>query len=973
MADDARVAGAAAARRHTAMTPAQFARVEQLFDAACRLPQGERGAFVARQTRDDVEVLDAVRALLAEDERAAASVDVLARKVAATPDDARLKQGLIAKLAAAANEHFVSAPDGPAAHAASSDPAAGRVEGPGTRIGPYKLLQQIGEGGFGVVFMAEQDKPVARKVALKIIKLGMDTRQVVARFEQERQALAMMDHPHRARVLDAGATDTGRPYFVMDLVKGSPIVEYCDKNSLTIDDRLELFAQVCSAVQHAHGKGIIHRDIKPSNILVGTQDGKAQTKVIDFGIAKATSSKLTDKTLFTEHQQVIGTLQYMSPEQAEGSLDIDTRTDVYSLGILLYELLTGSTPFDKKTLQNAMYGEIQRIIREVEPPRPSTRLSESQEALASIAAHRRIEPKRLGLLLRGELDWIVMKALEKDRKRRYETANGLAMDIRRYLDGEAVVAAPPSASYRLRKFVQRNRGRVFAAGIVAATLVLGVIGTTIGMLRASEAARKASLAAESEAKAKIAAQANEQKAIAEARRAEAARTRAETISDFVTTALRASDAVNTGGAQDMTILAAMDNAITDIASGRFKEDPETEAGLKNTIATILRNNGRLDEAHALAVQALELYQQLHQGDHPDVAASLNDVGRAVEALGRRAEAEPLMLKSLEMYQRLFQGDNKHIAALLNNVADVRENLGRAAEAEPLMVQALAMHQRLLQGDHGSLAMCLDNLAGVRASLGRFTEAEPLYVAALEMRQRLYQGDHPDLAVGLNNLAFVRVQLRRREEAEPLMVQALAMRRRLYQGDHPVVAEALTNLAFLRNDLGRTEEAEPLITEALAMNRRLFPGDHPNTAHSLFTLSSVRIAMGQPAEAEPVCRESIEMHQRMFQGDHVGVAISLANLARASHALRKDAQARQSFDAAIAMLRRLPEGAAPLLDILGRSAAARLDTEDAVGALPELEEVVAMAEKRLGPASPRLKAYRETLARCKAALEARKGK
>ncbi len=304
-------------------------------------------------------------------------------------------------------------------------------ERPGTRIGPYKLLQIIGEGGFGSVFMAEQEKPVVRKVALKIIKLGMDTRQVVARFEQERQALAMMDHPNIAKVLDAGATELGRPYFVMELCKGDPINEYCDKNNLSITDRLELFAQVCAAVQHAHTKSIIHRDIKPSNILVSTQDGRPHAKVIDFGIAKATASKLTEKTLFTEHRALIGTPEYMSPEQAEGSLDVDTRTDVYSLGVLLYELLTGTTPFSSKELRSAAYGEIQRIIREVEPPKPSTRLSHNTDTLPSVAAHRHTEPKRLGLLIRGDLDWIVMKALEKDRRRRYETANGLMMDIRR--------------------------------------------------------------------------------------------------------------------------------------------------------------------------------------------------------------------------------------------------------------------------------------------------------------------------------------------------------------------------------------------------------------------------------------------------------------------------------------------------------------------------------------------------------------
>lgn len=347
-------------------------------------------------------------------------------------------------------------------------------EGPGTRIGPYKILQLIGEGGFGSVFMAEQEKPVARKVALKIIKLGMDTRQVIARFEAERQALAMMDHPNIARVLDAGATDAGRPFFVMELVKGEPIIEYCDRHHLNIHARLELFVQVCGAVQHAHTKGIIHRDIKPNNILVSMQDGQPSPKVIDFGIAKATSARLTDKTLFTEHRQFIGTPEYMSPEQADGSMDIDTRTDVYSLGVLLYELLTGTTPFDSVTLRSAAYAEMQRIIREVEPPIPSTRLFRSSDTIAAIAAKRQIEPRKLGLLVRGDLDWIVMKAIDKNRTRRYETANGLAMEIRRHLAGDAVSAAPPGAGYRMRKFIRRNRVMVSAGAAVAGALLIGV-------------------------------------------------------------------------------------------------------------------------------------------------------------------------------------------------------------------------------------------------------------------------------------------------------------------------------------------------------------------------------------------------------------------------------------------------------------------------------------------------------------------
>jgi serine/threonine protein kinase/WD40 repeat protein len=426
---------------------------------------------------------------------------------------------------------FLSSPTAaPGANAAAATLVASIREGPGTRIGPYKLLQLIGEGGFGSVFMAEQERPVARKVALKIIKLGMDTRQVIARFEAERQALALMDHPNIARVLDAGATEAGRPYFVMELCKGDAIVEYCDKNNLSIPERLELFAQVCRAVQHAHTKGIIHRDLKPSNILVSTQDGRPHAKVIDFGIAKATASRLTEKTLFTEHRALIGTPEYMSPEQAEGSLDIDTRTDVYSLGVLLYELLTGTTPFSGKELRSAAYAEIQRIIREVEPPKPSTRLSKSTETLASIAAQRHTEPRKLGSILRGDLDWIVMKALEKDRLRRYETANALAMDIGRYLAGRAVLAAPPSRLYQLQKFVRRYRAAVIAGLLVVTVLVLGVIGTTSGMLWALNEKGRADLAASSEALAKRKAQDNATAALAAADKAERAAYQAQMIS-----------------------------------------------------------------------------------------------------------------------------------------------------------------------------------------------------------------------------------------------------------------------------------------------------------------------------------------------------------------------------------------------------------------------------------------------------------
>jgi serine/threonine protein kinase/WD40 repeat protein len=374
-------------------------------------------------------------------------------------------------------------------------PTVPHRERPGTVIGPYKLLQQIGEGGMGVVWMAEQTQPVQRKVALKVIKPGMDSQEVMARFEAERQALAMMDHVNIARVFDAGATESGRPYFVMELVHGVPITKYCDDNHLTPRERLELFMPVCQAIQHAHQKGIIHRDIKPSNVMITLYDGKPVPKVIDFGVAKATEQKLTERTLFTQYGTMVGTLEYMSPEQAEMSaLGVDTRSDIYSLGVLLYELLTGSTPLSHKRVKEAAYGEVLRMIKEEEPPRPSTRLSESGEALASISAQRRMEPAKLATLLRGELDWIVMKTLEKDRNRRYETATGLSADVQRYLKDEAVLACPPSALYRFRKFARRNKGILATACVVVLTLVLGTGVSAWQAIQATQQAARATTA-----------------------------------------------------------------------------------------------------------------------------------------------------------------------------------------------------------------------------------------------------------------------------------------------------------------------------------------------------------------------------------------------------------------------------------------------------------------------------------------------
>jgi WD40 repeat protein/serine/threonine protein kinase len=457
-------------------------RPKDLFLNALDLPSPvERAAFLAQECGSDEALRRQIEAML---------------QAHATPDSFLEKPAV--ELGATVDAVPVPEKD----RAAGAKPSA---EGPRTRVGPYKLLQKLGEGGMGTVFLAEQQEPVRRMIALKIIKQGMDSAQIVARFESERQALALMDHPNIARVLDAGTTDSGRPYFVMELIKGIPITKFCDQEHLTPRERLELFIPVCQAVQHAHQKGIIHRDLKPSNVLITLYDGKPIPKVIDFGVAKATSQKLTERTLFTEVGSMVGTLEYMAPEQAElNNLDIDTRADIYALGVMMYELLTGSPPFSAKELRSAAFTEMLRIIREVEPPRPSTKLSSSLD-LPAIASHRKLEPSNLTRQVQGDLDWIVMKCLEKERGRRYETANAVAQDLQRYLTDEPVLAGPPSASYRLRKFVKRNRGTVTASAIVLASLLAGIIGTSWGWI---EAIQNAGLAEKRRGEAKKLADAN---------------------------------------------------------------------------------------------------------------------------------------------------------------------------------------------------------------------------------------------------------------------------------------------------------------------------------------------------------------------------------------------------------------------------------------------------------------------------------
>jgi serine/threonine protein kinase/tetratricopeptide (TPR) repeat protein len=684
------------------------------------------------------------------------------------------------------------------------------AEGAGSVIGPYKLIEQIGEGGFGAVFMAEQERPVRRKVALKVIKPGMDTRQVIGRFEAERQALAMMDHPNIAKVLDAGATKNGRPYFVMELVQGVPITDYCDQCNLSTRERLELFITVCHAVQHAHQKGVIHRDIKPGNVLVAMQDGHPTPKIIDFGVAKAIGERLTEHTLTTGFAQMLGTPLYMSPEQAELSpLGVDTRSDIYSLGVLLYELLTSTTPFDKDRLHSASYDELRRIIREEEPPKPSTRLSslslgsktrrgeeragvrvknslplggmgpnehgqlnvaraqcgshsrseregvsaaETAALATTIAERRRTDPRRLVQQVRGELDWIVMKCLEKDRNRRYETPNSLARDIERYLHDEPIEACPPSAVYRFRKFARRHKLGVAAGLAVAAALVFGVAGTTGGMLWALQE--------------RTAAQAS-------AARAEMQASRNERVSGF------------------LSAIAMLSNVGPSVASGHD--------------TTLLREI--LDGTH----------QRFTQGDfkdQPAVEATLrHSIGNAYFELGDYATAESMLRQALALTRTAYGEDDLHLVFVADSLCQLGlryMNNGELLHAQGALQEALAIFEKILNDGDPRVLGTRRVLTGVLRSEGKFAESEQLYRIGLDAARK--RNDVPWIGDYLLDLGAVLVAQSKYAEAEPLLREALAVREKTWPKEWWGHYDAISTLGGAVAGQGRFAEAEPLLLE-----------------------------------------------------------------------------------------------------------------------------------------------------------------
>jgi eukaryotic-like serine/threonine-protein kinase len=763
------------------------------------------------------------------------------------------------------------------------DPSTSAVEHPGACVGLYKLLQLIGEGGMGTVWMAEQFEPVRRTVALKVVKAGMDTRQVVARFEAERQALALMDHPNIARVFDGGVFN-GRPYFVMELVKGTPITKYCDEHRLTIAQRLELFVAVCQALQHAHQKGIIHRDVKPSNVLVAPYDDRPVVKVIDFGIAKATGPKLTEKTMFTEFGAVVGTLQYMSPEQATtNNLDIDTRSDIYSLGVLLYEMLTGTTPLDANRLRGDAMVAMLMAIQDEEPPSPSTRVSDSKDSLPSIAAQRHVEPAKLSKLIRGDLDWITMKALEKDRTRRYETANSLAMDIQRYLTSEDVLAAPPSAAYRFKKFLRRNKGPVIAASLLFLALVAGVVGTSWGMWRAKQSAEAERLAKQDA----VTANEQTQKRLAQIEKG------VELFAGMLTGINPRNEKID--GPTIYQQLRERTEKAADQLDSESVGDPLAVARLQSILGETLRELGNYSQSIAVLEKARATRAKLLSADHPDTLMTMSSLATGYQFAGQFDKALPLLEETLRLRKSKLGAGHADTLESMNNLASGYESSGQLNKALPLYEEVLQLTKDKKGANHADTLTTMNNLAKSFSSTGQLEKALPLHEETLRIRKSILGADHVDTLKSMNDLAMTYDSMGQRDKALQQWEETLRLTKKKLGADHPDTRGSVNNLATAYQADGQLDKALPLLEDNLRYCKSKLGDDHPNTLTSMNNLALGYLEVGQTAKALPLLEESVRLSKAKLGADHPDTLKSMNNLAACYGNLGQLDNARLLFD------------------------------------------------------------------------------